>query len=253
MENDQVIIFDNYILKNTHGYHIIESIGYDPRRTDYREVFVAITKNKEKFIMKIGRLNPIIEKNNKTIEEEIDLLCKMSDLNISPKVVDIWKDTVYDSMNENSIGIACVVMEKWDTTYADYKPYIEILDNEMVSFEKKIDKETQERISNNLYNLIFDNKHGILWRFYNAANMVHGDAHTGNIVLKLDQDGIPIKAALIDFECSVSDKDHQSINALYPGWDKYLKYMYHSVQHFEYCRIHSTSICNINIPFVAWL
>lgn len=232
------VIFDNYLLKNLHGYKMVMSIGYDEKRTDYREVFL-VTKNDKEYIMKIGRTHIIPEKNNKTITEEIELQYKMSNMELSPRIIDVWEDVLSaDKCELDVINVQCFIMEKWTISYADYRP------------QPQTDAE-KELICNQLYKLIYDEQFGIISRFHKMTGLIHGDAHAGNIVLELDQDEIPIKASLIDFETCYLSTDLNIINELYPGWNL-LRQMYGSIQQYEQCRFHNDSMYNMQMPFVCY-
>lgn len=238
---DQEIIFEQYVFADTHGYKIVESLGYDPRRTDYREVYV-VEKEQKQYILKIGRASHPAEKDNKVFEKEIQMMRLMSKHGISPKIIDMWNCVVYPkTFNEEgfSVGqrIMCIVSEKWDVTYSDYK-MPETSDVNRMS----------DMISRKLFELIYSNQ-GIIQRFHALTGQIHGDAHPGNIVLNLDPSGIPKEAALIDFE-SMRPCTQQSIESAYPGWNEYFKNMFSSVQQFELYRIMSQSIYNTKPMFV---
>ena len=83
-------IFDEYFLNDIRGYKILESLGYDPTRSDYREVFI-VQKKRTKFILKIERLDHIAEEKNKQFDEEIRIHSHLSYLNIAPKIIDTWE------------------------------------------------------------------------------------------------------------------------------------------------------------------
>lgn len=191
---------------------------------------------RKEYILKIGKMDSVPEKNNKTFTDEVGLLIKLDEYDICPKIKEIWKDKVYTEDNK-TIKILCLVMDKWDVAYADFRPI-------------NLNKNTEERISHQLFKLIFDERTGILPKFYRSAKLIHGDAHTGNIVLQLDKFGVPIEAALLDLECSAFHGDHIVLNELYPGWNKYLRHIYKNIYQYEICRFLTTSIFNRQISLV---
>lgn len=116
----------------------------------------------------------------------------------------------------------CVIMEAWDTTYEDYNP-------------DSMQPDQCDAIDHMLYNLIYDTEKGIFARFYSETGMIHGDAHPGNILLMLDDNGYPVRASLIDFECSCDSTASSLINSLYPGYDNFNG----SIQNYESMRVYS--------------
>lgn len=100
MNFDKCVIFDNYLFRDTHGYMIKESLGYDERRSDYRELFV-VEKNNQKYILKIGRLGWEAEENNRSFEEEMVINMEMSHRGIAPKIIETWKCKVQELDQES--------------------------------------------------------------------------------------------------------------------------------------------------------
>lgn len=229
-------VFQNYYLNDIHGYTVTNDYGYDERRNDYREVFET-TKNNKKYIIKIGRLNHSPDDLNLPFEQETELCQKLYKMKLAPEIIEKWQTYAINKETNKKIQVLCIVMHKWSTTYGAFKIITQ-------------DPEIKIKISENLYQLIYSPELGILPRFHKETEMIHGDMHADNVLLNVNEKGIPYEATLIDFECAKSTKNQEIIEQIYPFWHC-MSHVYPTIEAYELGRLHCTSIYNSVAPFVT--
>ena len=204
-------IFDSYLLADVRGFTLEKSLGYDPDRVNHREVFV-VSKNAKKYILKIGRFGPGVGGNHSFVEE-LNITVVLSQANLTPKIKEIWTPVVFNEQTLHTMNVTCVVMDKWDVDMSAY-----VADAHVVSPR--------------IYELLYDPTEGLVPRFHKEG-FIHGNLHPANVVFQLDQDNMPIQAALIDFECTYKAED-PVLQQFYPVWFNYnFGHLFPTIQSYE--------------------
>lgn len=124
-------------------------------------IYGACIKDDCKYILRITEFEKDYESRFNNFEEEVEIMNKMYELGVGPKLIRSWKCEV--TRKNRILDIGLMLIEKYDT---DLKKYSKnITNNDFEKINKMIEK-------------IHDNGY------------IHGDLHPKNIILKINKDGI---------------------------------------------------------------